>query len=119
MTQVMYLFLESFVDGNLGEHFEAFQKLWHIVGLLRMGAEDAVQHADTLLVLIAEHLRLITKLYGNQAKPKAHHLFHVVDGMLHLRRLLSCFVTGRKHEVIKSNASWTLKHLDTLCFMVF
>ena len=86
--QVMYLFLENFVGGNLGEHFEAFQKLWHIVGLLRMGAEDAVQHADTLLVLIAEHLRLITKLYGQQAKPKAHHLFHVVDGMLPLGRLL-------------------------------
>ena len=70
-----------------------------------MGAEDAVQHADTLLVLIAEHLRLIMKLYGNEAKPKAHHLFHVVDGMVHLHRLLSCFVTERKHKPIKRNPS--------------
>ena len=112
MMQVMYLFLESFVGGNLGEHFEAFQKLWHIVGLLRMGAEDAVQHADTLLVLIADHLRLITKLYGNQSKPKAHHLFHVVDGMVHLGRLLSCFVTERKHKAIKASALWVFRHLE-------
>ena len=108
----MYMLLESFADRNLGEHFEAFQKLWHIVGLLRMGAEDAVQHADTLLVLIAEHLRLITKLYGDQAKPKAHHLFHVVDGMVHLRRLLSCFVTERKHKLIKSSALHVFRHLE-------
>ena len=97
MMQVMYMFLEIFVDGNLGEHFEAFQKLWHISGLLRMGAEDAVQHADTLLVLIAEYLRFRTRLYGKQAKPKAHHLFHGVDDMVHIRRLLSCFVAERKH----------------------
>ena len=112
MMQVMYLFLENFVGGNLGEHFEAFQKLWHIVGLLRMGAEDAVQHADTLLVLISEHLRLTTKLYGKDVKPKAHHLFHVVDGMVHLRRLLSCFVTERKHRVIKASALWVFRHIE-------
>ena len=83
MVQVMFLFLEHFVGAaRLGEHFEAFQKLWHIVGLLRSGAEDAVQHADTLLVLITEQLRLSTKLYGKQVKPKAHHLFHVVDGTM-------------------------------------
>ena len=112
MMQVLYLFLDLFANGDFGEHFEAFQKLWHIVGLLRTGAEDAVKHADTLLVLMSEHLRLVTKLYGRHAKPKMHHLFHVVDGMVRLRRLLACFVTERKNKTIKASALWVFRNIE-------
>ena len=57
-------------------------------------------------------MRLVTKLYEKEVKPKAHHLFHVVDGMLQLHRLLSCFVTERKHKAIKASALHVFRHIE-------
>ncbi len=45
---------------------------------------------------MSRHLEALVKLYSDAiCKPKARHLFHVVDGMLFVGKLLSCFLTER------------------------
>ena len=104
MVAVVMMLLEKLVKDVIPSHFEAFEKLFHIVGILRLGAEDAMQHLDALHILISDHLAACVKLYGDYVKPKGHHMFHVVDGMRWVGRLLSCFVTERKHRMIKQCA---------------
>ena len=55
---------------------------------------------------------MVVKLYGENVKPKAHHLFHVVDGMEWLGKLLACFVTERKHRTVKHAALYIFRHLE-------
>ena len=40
------------------------------------------------------------RLYHHAIKPKYHHVFHVIDHLRQTGRLLSCFVTERKHRTI-------------------
>ena len=113
MVQVFHMFLEDFVGDAMPEVVAAFTLLHHIVGILRMGPEDAVRHADTLTNLMSRHLEAIVKLYSDAIlKPKAHHLFHVVDGMLFVGKLLSCFVTERKHREVKRSALHIFRHME-------
>ena len=112
MVPVLYLFMKLFVKDRIPEHFAAFETLYHIIGLLRMGAEDAVRHANTLLTLISKYTAAVVLLYGDYVKPKGHHLFHVIDGMIWIGRLLCCFVTERKHRAIKAAALYVFRHLE-------
>ena len=112
MVSVLHLFVEKFVADIVPEHFAAFTLLHHIVGILRMGPEDAMRHTGTLTQLISRHLESVVRLYGDHVKPKAHHLFHVVDGMLWIGKLLSCFVTERKHREIKRAALHVFRHIE-------
>jgi hypothetical protein len=113
MIAVFHMFMEKFVASVLPDHFEAFTLLHHIVGIFRMGCEDAMQHVDTLKLLLRKHLAALIKLYGgDDLKPKAHHLFHVIDGMEWLGKLLSCFVTERKHREVKESALHVFRHIE-------
>ena len=112
MVPVLFLFLEKFVADSIPEHFEAFKILHLIIGILRMGPQDAMQHVETLRTLFANHLDAVVELYGDYVKPKAHHAFHIVDGMEWLGVLLSCFVTERKHRAIKRAALHVFRHLE-------
>ena len=111
---VMMMYLEKFFEDvqECSRHFTCFQTLFHIVGILRMGPESAMQHTETLRTLIASHLELCVALYGEYIKPKGHHLFHVVDGALWIGRLLSCFVTERKHRMVKQCAVNVFRHFE-------
>ena len=112
IAPVLFLFLQKFVQDTMPAHFAAFQLLWHIIGILRMGPEDSMKLCDTLLTLMSDYLEACTNLYGAYVKPKAHHMFHIVDGMLWLGRLLSCFVTERKHREIKAASLHVFRHLE-------
>ena len=112
MVPVLFLFLQKFVQDTMPAHFAAFQLLWHIIGILRMGPEDSMKLCETLLTLMSDYLEACTNLYGAYVKPKAHHMFHLVDGMLWLGRLLSCFVTERKHREIKAASLHVFRHLE-------
>ena len=112
MIPVLHMFLEVFIAPRISEHIEAFTLLHHIVGLLRLGPETAMQHTTTLTKLMSRHLEKVVKLYGSNVKPKAHHFFHVVDGMLWVGKLLSCFVTERKHRIIKKAALYIFRHIE-------
>ena len=57
--------------------------------LVKRGPSNAMQHVQRLRQLIREHAELFTTLYAGHEKPKFHHLFHIVDNMLFLGKLLS------------------------------
>ena len=63
-----------------------------------------MKYTDRLRRLLKMHHTLYRMLYPGAAKPKFHHLLHIVDNMLFIGRLLSCFVTERKHREAKKSA---------------
>jgi hypothetical protein len=112
MVMVLHFFVDTFVAALIPEEFEAFTKLQHIIAILSMGPEDAMRHIDTLRQLISEHLELYCRLYDVNVKPKMHHMFHIPDGMEFVGKLLSCFVTERKHKTIKKAALYVFRHIE-------
>ena len=113
MVIVLHMFLEVYVPDAMASELDAFTKLHHIIGLLRTGPESAMKHTQTLTALISQHLAAFILLYGvGELKPKAHQLFHVVSGMIAVGRLLSCFVTDRKHRDVKRSALHVFRHIE-------
>ena len=51
-------------------------------------------------------------MYPDHVKPKFHHLFHIVDNMVFLGALLSCFVCERKHRFTKRAALHVFRSID-------
>ena len=96
MIMVLHFFCDAFeVSAAMPAEVASFTKLYLIIGILRMGPEDAMEHVGKLRILIQQHLETYLALYDNHCKPKVHHLFHVPDGMEWVGKLLSCFVTER------------------------
>ena len=112
MVPVLFLSLEKFASAAIPERFEAFKLLHYIFGIFRMGPRDSMRHVKTLATLITKHMDACTNLYGDYVKPKGHHMFHIIDGMLWVGCLLSCFVTERKHRLIKSCAIYVFRHIE-------
>ena len=65
MVTIMYLFLEEFVKDVLPKHFEVYEYLYHIIGILRMGPERAMEYTLTLQRLMVRHLDAFVELYTN------------------------------------------------------
>lgn len=112
MIPVLYLFMERFCKDIMPDHFQALEYLHHIVGILRLGPETAMAYMGTLQSLLGLHLAAFKRLYGDYVKPKGHHAFHIPDGALWLGKLLSCFVTERKHKAIKRAALYVFRHIE-------
>jgi hypothetical protein len=112
MVPVFHLFLDMFAKDILPQHFKCFTYLHHIVGILRTGPDTAPQFIDTLRTLMERHFELFQELYDANIKPKMHHLFHVIDHMEWLGKLLSCFVTERKHRDVKHSALYVFRHIE-------
>lgn len=83
----------------LRDHMQCAWRLRMIIGILQLGPSNAMNHAERLKQLIRERAELFVKLYPGRQKPKFRDSFHVVDNMLFLGKLLSCFVAGRKHWI--------------------
>lgn len=49
---------------------------------------------------------------SHQLKPYIHHLHHVVDEILWLGKLMSCFVCERKHRSVKDTALHVFRHIE-------
>jgi hypothetical protein len=117
LIPILAMFLTEVVDGPshpLYEHMQCFWRLRMIVGILQLGPSNAMQHVERLRQLIREHAELFIKLYPGHEKPKFHHLFHVVDNMLFLGKLLSCFVTERKHRTTKRCALFVFRSIESV-----
>jgi hypothetical protein len=96
----------------LSEHLQCLWRLHLIIGILKLGPEEAMPRVERLRCLIREHAELFTKLYPGHVKPKFHHLFHIVDNMIFLGALLSCFVCERKHRFTKKAALHVFRSID-------
>ena len=82
-----------------------------ILGLLATGPDEAPHHCELLRQNMSALHALHSKL-SDDFKPKMHHMHHIVDGMQWLGKLLSCFVTERKHRHVKDSALHVFRHLE-------
>jgi len=117
LIPIMAVFLLEVIDEPahpLYDHMQCFWRLRMIVGILQLGPSNAMQHVQRLRQLIREHAELFTTLYAGHEKPKFHHLFHIVDNMLFLGKLLSCFVTERKHRTTKRCALFVFRCIESV-----
>ena len=100
--------LMSFLDlvvkpmGILSRNIECFSLAHRIMDLVSLGSESAVPFVDELEATIAAHNAMFLELYGDVIKPKFHFLYHIVDHIRSIGRLLNCFVTERKHRSVKT-----------------
>ena len=107
MVPLVFLFLEHFLGDDLAyADVLRMHYLFHIIlGVLSTGPEEAPKHKDKLRLLIVEFHKLFARL-STSLKPKLHHFHHIIDGIEWLGKSLSCFVTERKHKIVKDNALW-------------
>ena len=113
MTPIVYMYLQVMgFDTRWPQVFRCFELLHHMLGLFKLGAEGAIAHVDRIEQIIVEHHRLFQELHGEYVKPKLHHVQHIVQHMRYLGRLLSCFVTERKHRIAKDSALHVFRHFE-------
>ena len=82
-----------------------------VCGVLSAGPDAPVRYAKALERMLLEYHSLVAQM-GFYLKPKVHHMHHVLDGMLWLGKLLSCFVCERKHRTVKDNALHVFRHIE-------
>jgi len=91
---------------------ECFALLDRILKLCTLGPGKAAQHIDLLEATIDQHAELFAAVHGAVIKPKFHFLFHVVDHARDLGRLLSCFVTERRHRMVKAPSAYIYNQFE-------
>lgn len=99
-------------DHELYQHKVCFTLLSHVVGICFMGPEAAVPHLEVLKQLIPSYVSMYTRLYPDAPTPKLHQMFHLTDHISNVQKLLSCFVTERKHRATKRAALFVFRHID-------
>ena len=115
---ITYLFLGHYgVDKLLPEEYSSFQMVYYCIAILSSGASNAMQHIEVLASLIENHHELFVKLYSDMVKPKQHHAHHVVDTAKWVGKVLSCFVTERKHKLVKRTAVHVHRHFEHTCLL--
>ena len=113
LLPILLLFPVEFdITRHMPNHASCFQKLCWIVDLLSTGPERAMAYTSTLRTLLQDHHEQFWLLYATGIKPKIHHAHHIVDGMEQLGKCLSCFVTERKHKVVKRSAMYVFRHFE-------
>jgi hypothetical protein len=97
------------VADQLPNEAECFLMLSQILGILSLGPRNSMKFVDKLKALTIEHHRLYVQLYAEHVKPKLHQTHHVATSS---GILLSCFVTERKHRLVKKFAINTCRHFE-------
>lgn len=100
-------FLDTVIKpmGILSRNIECFRLLDRLMKLLALGPDTSVLHLAKIELVIGQHAILFKELYPGVIKPKFHHLFHIPDHIKNLKKLCSCFVTERRHRMVKAPAS--------------
>ena len=115
LIPILLCFFQECVEahGVMRDHIMCLSLLNDIINIIKLGADVAVLYVDRLSKLIDLHAQLFVSLYYVDAvKPKFHHLFHIVCAMRYLKKLLSCFVTERKHRASKRAALHVFRNLE-------
>ena len=113
LVPVLMLFLNEFckADHELTSVVRMFYLFHTILGVLSTGPSEAPKHAEKLRRMISEFHMLYAELTW-YLKPKVHHFHHIIDGMMWLGKSLSCFVTERKHRIVKDSALHVFRHIE-------
>ena len=114
IVPILALFLELAVvpQGVLQDHCRCFFLLNQLMQVMSLGADTAVAHAGLIERIIDQHHALFRRLYPHVIKPKLHALFHIGHHIRNLQKLLSCWVTERKHRISKAFASRTFRNYE-------
>ena len=83
-----------------------------ILGLLNCRGTLAVEYMDELVDLINRHHELYVQLYPHTVKPKWHHMLHLPSQYRAMAKIISCFVTERKHRSLKRAALYVSRYLE-------
>ena len=103
VVPIIYAFLTMVVQpkGILADNIRCFGLLARILSILS-GASDTTDAVYAALqTAIDEHAPLFVRLYPLFATIKFHHLLHLPDDLRRLKKVVSCFVTERKHRDLK------------------
>ena len=94
LVPIIGAFLEDCVKPHniMLQHISCFLLLVQIIGLLSSGADYAIQHMHLLATLIVEHHKLYVLLYPREVVPKFHHILHLPELYMRIRKVISCFV---------------------------
>lgn len=86
----------------------SFRLLCELLDLCsRSGPSKAMQHMDRIEMIIGDHNKAFVQAYNELGlvRPKFHQLFHVPGLARKVGKLLSCFVTERKHRSLKQTSA--------------
>jgi len=102
------------VDHPLYQDKLCFDLLNQIIGVLSTGPDKCMMHIPLLTALIKQWSEMYERLYpGKNVKPKFHNfVIHMISDMVRTGKLLSCFVTERKHRATKRAALFVFRHID-------
>ena len=92
---------------------ESFRSLDKLMKLFRLGPDEAPKHINLIERTISEHAMLFSRVYSDHVKPKYHDLFHVPDHIRSIGKLVSCFVTERRHRSVKTPAAHIYNNYET------
>jgi len=114
MLPILLCFVIEVVEplGIMPMHIASFLMLYDIVEILSMGPHASIPHLNALSARITEHHEAFKLIYPGFIKPKWHHMLHIPDNMKELGVLLSCFVTERKHRIVKNAACHVFRHYE-------
>ena len=117
MLSIVVLFNEFLQDvvmpqGLMQDDCRCFALLARIVQLLKAGPSVAGSRYADMHEMIVEHHRLYVELYPTYIKPKWHHMLHLQDHGRDSGKILSCFVTERKHKKVKAAATWNFRNFE-------
>jgi len=114
IVPILRVFLDLVVapTGVLTQEVASFRLLDDLLRFLSLGADRAVEYIEQIERTIRDHAVAFKASYPDFIKPKYHHLFHIVDHMRSLGRLLDCFVTERKHRTAKATAGHVFRHYE-------
>jgi hypothetical protein len=114
LVPIIVAFLTEVVDPShaLDEHKQCFITLSRILGICFRGPDDSVRDDEVLRQLIHKYIDMFGRLYPKASTPKLHQLIHIPHNIEFLWKLLSCFVTERKHRTNKRAALFVVRHMD-------
>jgi hypothetical protein len=104
---ILHDFLDVVIKptGILGREIDCFRLLDRLMKLLCLGTDTSVKHLAAIEHVIDKHAHIFAAVCPGVIKPKFHHLFHIPDHIINLKKLCSCFVTERRHRMVKAPAA--------------
>ena len=99
--------------GHLADHAASYKLLHNMVRLLQLGPTAAAARHTEIAAVVCDHHQAYLRAYTtDDVKPKWHHALHVHEQARHLNKILSCFVTERKHKEVKSIGTWAFNKYE-------
>ena len=116
---VAHILVDDDMKQALDGHMECFRSMFIILCIMRRG-DMTESIATRLRGLIDKHARLFLKVYGAaHAKPKFHHIYHLVEDSLYMLQCISCFPTERKNKDALDISNATDRNMEKTAVIKF